>query len=76
MDAMGERLVNVHINDFSSEQSCLMPGEGIMDYADFFSRLRMKGYDGHTIIEVYRTNFDAPEELERAVRTLSRFASV
>ncbi|MGO5028614.1 sugar phosphate isomerase/epimerase family protein [Candidatus Agathobaculum pullicola] len=76
MDVMGERLVNVHINDFAAEQSCLMPGEGTMDYADFFSRLRTKGYQGHTIIEVYRTNFDAPEELGRAVHTLSRFASV
>ncbi len=76
MDIMGERLVNVHINDFSAEQSCLMPGAGTMDYASFFSCLRAQGYDGHTIIEVYRSNFDAPEELGRAVRTLSRFASV
>ena len=76
MDIMGERLVNVHINDFSAEQSCLMPGAGTMDYASFFSCLRAQGYDGHTIIEVYRSNFDAPEELGRAVCTLSRFASV
>lgn len=75
-DAMGDRLVNVHINDFSAEQSCLMPGAGTMDYASFFSRLRADGYDGHTIIEVYRSNFGAPEELQYAVRTLRRFASV
>lgn len=76
LDAMGDRLVNVHINDFSAEQSCLLPGAGTMDYADFFSQLRAIGYDGHTIIEVYRSNFHEPAELERALRTLGRFASV
>ena len=47
-----------------------------MDYADFFSRLRAVGYDGHTLIEVYRNNFTKAEELARAVRVLSRFAPV
>ncbi|MDO4269633.1 MAG: sugar phosphate isomerase/epimerase [Eubacteriales bacterium] len=76
IDAVGGRLVNIHINDFSAEQSCLLPGAGSMDYADFFSRLRGVGYDGHTLIEVYRSNFGEPAEMERALRVLSRFASV
>lgn len=76
IDVMGGRLVNVHINDFSNEQSCLLPGAGCMDYADFFSRLRAAGYDGHTLIEVYRSNFETTEEIARAIRLLSRFAPV
>ena len=76
IDAVGDRIVNVHINDFSAEQTCLLPGAGSMDYADFFSRLRGAGYDGHTLIEVYRSNFTDKAELARAVRTLSRFAPV
>ena len=76
IDAVGDRIVNVHINDFSAEQTCLLPGAGSMDYADFFSRLRGVGYDGHTLIEVYRSNFTDRAELARAVRTLSRFAPV
>lgn len=76
IDAVGDRIVNVHISDFSVDQSCLLPGTGCMDYADFFSRLRATGYDGHTLIEVYRNNFTKAEELARAVRVLSRFASV
>lgn len=74
LDAMGERLVNVHINDFSAEQSCLLPGDGEMDYAAFFSRLHALGYDGHAMIEVYRTNFASPEQMHRALRVLQRFA--
>ena len=76
IDAVGDRIVNVHINDFSAEQTCLLPGAGSMDYADFFSQLRGVGYDGHTLIEVYRSNFKSTEEMARAVRLLSRFASV
>ena len=57
-------------------KTCLLPGAGNMDYGDFFSRLRSVGYDGHTLIEVYRSNFGAPEEMLRAVRLLSRYASV
>ena len=76
LDVMGGRLVNVHINDFSSAQSCLLPGAGSMDYAAFFSALRSAGYDGHTLIEVYRSNFSSPAELGHAVRLLCRFAPV
>ena len=72
---MGDRLVNVHINDFSTEQSCLLPGDGTMDYADFFSRLRSIGYNGHTLIEVYRNNFREPVEIERALRVLGRYTT-
>lgn len=75
LNAMGDRLVNVHINDFSAEQSCLLPGDGTMDYADFFSRLRSIGYNGHTLIEVYRNNFREPAEIERALRVLGRYTT-
>ena len=76
VDTVGDRIVNVHINDFSAEQSCLVPGAGCMDYADFFSALRRVGYDGHALIEVYRSNFASEGELARAVKLLSRFAAV
>lgn len=76
LDVMGSRLVNVHINDFAAGQSCLLPGAGSMDYASFFSALRGVGYDGHTLIEVYRSNFAGVEEMARAVRLLRRFAPV
>lgn len=73
IDAVGDRIVNVHLNDFSNEQSCLLPGAGTMDYADFYDRLRAVGYQGHMLIEVYRANFGEPAEMERAVVYLSRW---
>lgn len=74
IDAVGDRIVNLHINDFSEEESCLLPGEGEMDFADFFRRMRGAGYDGHALIEVYRANFASSEEMVRAIRGLERFA--
>ncbi|MGI6180446.1 MAG: sugar phosphate isomerase/epimerase family protein [Agathobaculum sp.] len=73
MDAMGDRLINVHINDFSKEQSCMLPCSGMMDYTAFFSRMHRLGYDGHALVEVYRSNFGEAEELRRSVCALSRF---
>lgn len=74
IDAVGDRLVNIHISDFNASQSCLLPGDGEMDYRDFYARLRAVGYGGHTLVEVYRTNFNQPEEMLRALRTLRQFA--
>lgn len=71
--AIGDRLVNVHINDFTASESCKLPGEGSMDYADFYNCLRQVGYDGCTLIEVYRSNFREPTDLAEAIDTLSRF---
>ncbi len=72
IDVMGSRLVNIHINDYSEKQSCLLPGAGEMDYKALFSRLRAVGYHGDALVEVYRTDFDAPRELEHAIEMLSR----
>lgn len=76
MEAIGDRLVNVHINDFSEKESCLLPGEGQMDYETFFYELKKLGYQGSTIIEVYRSNFSEKAQIERAIRTLSKYTIV
>lgn len=60
---MGKRLVTVHINDFSPDSICLLPGRGQMDYSALFRNLRGQGYNGPFIIEVYRDNFKDYDEL-------------
>ncbi|MCQ5129687.1 sugar phosphate isomerase/epimerase [Butyricicoccus faecihominis] len=76
IEAVGERIVNIHINDFDANESCLLPGAGNMDYGDFFSRMRAVHYDGHALIEVYRSNFHDPAEFTRSLRVLSRYGTV
>lgn len=76
VDVVGDRIVNVHINDYSAAHSCLLPGEGDMDYDDFFHRMHALGYQGQALIEVYRSNFGAPEDMSRALRVLGRYAPI
>lgn len=61
--AMGEKICHVHINDNDDTSDCLIPGVGTMDYARLLHTLRSFGYDGSLMIEVYRKNFEKPEDL-------------
>jgi sugar phosphate isomerase/epimerase len=66
MKIMGDRLVNVHVNDFSPGSMCLLPGRGQVDYQKLYKILDKSGYKGPLIIEVYRNNFSGYDELARA----------
>lgn len=57
IDAMADRIVNVHINDNDGEHDCMLPGCGTMDYAKMVSHLKEYGYNGHYLIEVYKKDF-------------------
>ena len=63
IDVMGRDIVNIHINDFLGEQTCLLPGTGGFDFTEFFGRLKAAGYSGNAIIEVYSSNYHSMEEL-------------
>ncbi|CAM2734728.1 sugar phosphate isomerase/epimerase [Hathewaya histolytica] len=60
---MGNRLVNIHINDRSSTEDCLLPGKGDVDFEKLFEELKKAGYKGKAIIEVYNENFNSYNEL-------------
>ena len=66
LEIMGQKLVNVHINDFSPGNMCLLPGRGQMDYRDLYQTIEKTGYQGPIIIEVYRNNFSGYDELAKA----------
>ena len=58
LSAMGKQLLNIHISDFTEENTCVLPGDGIMDYNKFFECLRKIPYSGALILEIYPTSFD------------------
>lgn len=62
IDAMGEKLCHIHINDFG-EHECCLPFEGNVDLFDVKRRLDKIGYCGDYILEVYRASFDNNETL-------------
>lgn len=61
--AMGDRIVNFHVNDRDDTHICMMPGQGTVDFEKIGSLLKANGYQGPALIEVYRTNFDDPAEV-------------
>lgn len=74
LEAVGDRICNIHLNDFDEEHSCLLPGEGMMDYDAFFGALKRLGYDRQVLIEVYKTNFSSTQQIRRAVERLLPYA--
>ena len=66
INAMGKSLKHIHINDFSDENKCVLPGRGILDFKKIFSSVNKTGFDGDVIIEVYRHSFDKMQELKDA----------
>ena len=64
MDAMGDGLVNIHLNDCNETESCLLPTYGNLNYEQLFSDLRRRGYSGDCLIEVYSHNYCSVNELK------------
>ncbi len=73
VDAEGERLVNIHINDYSEKKSCLLPGMGVINYRELFAYVRNAGYKGNAIIEVYRSDYSEYSELGEAAKLLAKY---
>ena len=70
LSVMGERLYNIHINDYDTEHSCLLPGAGSMEYAAFQKALQDIGYDKQMLIEVYSSNFSKDEQIIQSAEWL------
>ncbi|MEG2857860.1 MAG: sugar phosphate isomerase/epimerase, partial [Clostridia bacterium] len=64
LSAMGNRIMNIHISDFSTDNTCLLPGNGTLDFNYFFKCLREYSYDGPLIIETYSSAFDNIRQIE------------
>lgn len=67
VEAMGERLVHVHLSDHTETESCLLPGEGSFDLIAFKSALCGVGYTGDVITEVYRPSIRDDAALQKAL---------
>ncbi len=63
IDAMGDRLVHIHLSDNRPDATCLLPGRGTADLFGLLAAARRNGFDGSVILEVYRTDFGDPAEL-------------
>ena len=67
VDCLGKSFVHLHLNDndMSRNLDCMLPGEGKFDFEQLFKKLDGISYNGNAVIELYRANFDKPEDLKQ-----------
>lgn len=66
VDAVGDRIVNLHISDYDKQSNCLLPGTGSVDFGAMFARLQQLGYRGNAIVEVYSSDYTMVEQLRQS----------
>jgi len=65
--AMGDRLCNVHVCDWTEDGKLCLPGEGCVDFDALMKALRSVGYSGPVIMEPYLALIKSDEALLRAI---------
>ena len=65
--AMGDRLCNVHVCDWTQDRRLCLPGEGCVDFGALIRALRSVGYDGPIIMEPYLGLIKSDKALERSI---------
>lgn len=70
---MGDKIVNIHINDMDVENQCCLPGKGILDYPKYFSLLQ--DYHGDLILEVYSENYDNSIQILNSISYLEEYTN-
>ena len=73
LEAMGDRVINVHISDNKLGKDCLLPGRGSFDFKTFFENLKGIGYDGALLIEVYNWCYNDYSELIESWKYVKSF---
>jgi len=71
-EKLGDAIIHVHVSDNNHSNTCMLPGKGVMDYAKLKSVLEQNGCDPTWVVEVYRKNFEEPQELVDAVKMLKQ----
>ena len=73
LDAMGDAVVHVHINDYDlKNRECRPPCKGELDLRRILRKLKAVGYEGDMVVEVYRENFNDVSELTRSAEELKK----
>ena len=63
IEAVGEKIDHIHLSDGNENSDCLPPFEGNTKFDEIVSALKSKNYNGSFIIELYRKNFENPQQI-------------
>ncbi|MDY6367386.1 MAG: sugar phosphate isomerase/epimerase [Clostridia bacterium] len=75
IDEMAGDIVTVHVSDYTADGKMCLPGRGLTDFYDLFSRLKDVGFDGAVLLEVYKNDFDKESELFDSLNFLNDVAA-
>lgn len=67
LNAMGDRLIHLHLSDHTGSNDCLLPGKGSYNFAVLAKYLDDINYTGSGVIEVYSNAFERTEEVKNSL---------
>ena len=70
INAMGDKILNIHVSDFDDEHDCLLPGNGKFNFLKFKKDIEKINYRGDLLIEVYSDAFSEMKELSASKKFL------
>jgi sugar phosphate isomerase/epimerase len=76
LDAMGERIIHVHLSDNNMCSDCMPIGKGTLDIEHLLINLRCLNFNRSIIIELYRENFTSNEELLSSLKYLVKLGEI
>ena len=65
-----DNIKHYHISDHSISSDCLLPGDGGFDFKKLFTVLKVKGYDGSLMVEVYKDSYNSYEDIYNSFTNL------
>lgn len=76
LSPLGSAIRHIHLSDGDGERDCLPVGQGTEDIARLLAQLLEAGYQGGVMLELYRENFDAPEQLIESLQLTKRLTGL
>ena len=73
LEAMQGHLAHLHLSDHDKSCDCLVPGQGVFDFAALAKKLKLIEYNGAVIIELYRWNYENEQQLAESLHILEEF---
>ena len=74
LNAMAGSISHVHASDIDADGAMCLPGRGVFDFDELFSRLLDTGFTGAVLIENYRNDYKGLDELKSAYEFLAEKA--
>lgn len=70
IEAVGEKIVHMHVSDSGTAGDCMPVGAGDFDFNRLFTMLDKFKYNGTLIVELYRENYRSYDDLADCARRL------